>query len=232
MEADYSVGYALNALYGGTDLSTQLPYWFFTPRDLGGPIPDYRPGLGIDFSLRNLQFQGNTSNAVAIIFHPAGSCLRILNPDYAGDPILNTAATQLLPLSNTSQIIEEGTDGSVRSNILGSEPAHTWCYYYQKSDLARQLGDWKTVVALMNEAQGKGLAPKDGSEWMPWMEAKVQTGQWQQAFEISQQAQQKTAGLDPFLCNQWKRYSALATSAGQSGIVAQANSAFHCLSGG
>jgi hypothetical protein len=57
------------------------------------------------------------------------------------------------------------------SSVFGAEPAHTWCYYYQKASLARQKNDWAEIVRLGDEAAKAGLTPKDPVEWMPFLEA-------------------------------------------------------------
>ncbi|MDK1119082.1 MAG: hypothetical protein QGM50_09885 [Anaerolineae bacterium] len=57
------------------------------------------------------------------------------------------------------------------SLIFGPEPIHDWCYYYQKTSLARQKGDWKTVSMLGKEAVNAGYAPTDLIEWMPFLQA-------------------------------------------------------------
>ncbi|MDD5367698.1 MAG: hypothetical protein PHQ40_01320 [Anaerolineaceae bacterium] len=226
--ADYSAGYALNVIYGGDALTSQAQYWFMTPRDVGRAIPNLAPRNPVHYTIRNLQFEGNTSDMIVLVFHPSGGCLRVLDSPYTRDPILDQPTVDLIPFSNTNQILIQPGSGSSRAEIFGAEPAHTWCYYYQKADLARQVGDWKTVGDLMNQAQEKHLAPLDGSEWLPWMDALIQTGRWKQALEIGLQAQHTTAGLEPFLCTQWKRYSSLASSGDQSRIVIQANTAFTC----
>jgi hypothetical protein len=55
--------------------------------------------------------------------------------------------------------------------VFGIEPAHTWCFYYQKAELARQQGDWETVAALGAETANLGLAPADPIEWTPFIQA-------------------------------------------------------------
>jgi hypothetical protein len=59
---------------------------------------------------------------------------------------------------------------------FGPEPAHAWCYYYQKADLALQRGDWVSAASLGNEAMQLKLTPEDQAEWMPFLEAYVILG--------------------------------------------------------
>jgi hypothetical protein len=54
---------------------------------------------------------------------------------------------------------------------FGSEPAHGWCYYYEKAELALQQGDYAGVSALGSQAASLNLAPADPVEWMPFIQA-------------------------------------------------------------
>ena len=55
--------------------------------------------------------------------------------------------------------------------IFGAEPPHTWCYYFEKADLARQLQDWQSVLQLEKQAREHGFTPKFGPEYVPFIEA-------------------------------------------------------------
>jgi len=55
--------------------------------------------------------------------------------------------------------------------VFGPEPAHEWCYYYEKASLARQRGDWDEVLALGNRALKEGYAAGDDIEWIPFLQA-------------------------------------------------------------
>lgn len=74
-------------------------------------------------------------------------CLWILGPQDQANPYVSAALLEALPLSNLNQILPTSTR-TLRSDIFGPEPAHDWCYYYQKGDLARQTQDWEQVVDL------------------------------------------------------------------------------------
>lgn len=51
-----------------------------------------------------------------------------------------------------------------------------WCYYYQRADLARQIGDWEQVSALEAEATRLGFSPSDPLEWIPFLQAQAVLG--------------------------------------------------------
>ena len=92
--------------------------------------------------------------------------------------------------------------------LFGKEPAHTWCYYYEKAELARQVGDWITVTSLGNEARAQGFVPGDALEWLPFIEGYVITGDYQDAREISILAYRDDSRPRKGLCYTWNRIQA------------------------
>jgi hypothetical protein len=75
-----------------------------------------------------------------------------------------------------NRIETEGTAPTPPYAIFGKEPAHNWCYYYQKASLARQVGDWNEVGRLYDETISKELTANDKSEWFPFLEGLVNAG--------------------------------------------------------
>jgi len=81
------------------------------------------------------------------------------------------------PKSKIENVVVNEKSPILPSGLFGSEPAHGWCYYYQKAALARQAGDWKSVAALGEKALSDGFYPSDKIEWMPFLQAYVSLGQ-------------------------------------------------------
>ena len=94
----------------------------------------------------------------------------------------------LLPLvakdSNINQIMVDAPAHQPQAVFFGKEPAHTWCYYYEKGSLARQKGDWAEVARLESEAEAHKYHPTDPSEWMPFIEAQANLGQYSKAAQL------------------------------------------------
>ncbi|MDX1377563.1 MAG: hypothetical protein R3307_01840, partial [Anaerolineales bacterium] len=111
-----------------------------------------------------------------------------------------------------SQIIPDPKPGLPDIDIFGSEPAHTWCYFFQKADLARQTEDWEKVLVLFEEAQQLGFTPKFGAEYIPLIEAHAQTGDWQKAYDLTIAAAEMTPGLKRMMCANWVRLSRLPSA--------------------
>lgn len=60
--------------------------------------------------------------------------------------------------------------------LFGEEPAHKWCYYYEKAAFARQTGDWEEVLRLAQKTAELGYRPDDLIEWMPFLQAYAWSG--------------------------------------------------------
>lgn len=214
-------GFVLNILYHFQTDDGTLPYWFF-PRRFHF---DYQPDDPFIKDFRGLTFKGNTSRGVAILHQEKNSCLRVLDQIYTDDPLLQ-GRDVLLAVTTPSRIIDDPNAPPPDPEIFGLEPEHDWCYYFQKGDLARQTGDWKTAIALYREAQKKGLAPSFGSEYIPFIEAYAQTGDWNNAAKLTRLAQKTNAGHKKILCNTWSRYSKLPSA--DKNVVEQVQQSLSC----
>jgi len=116
----------------------------------------------------------------------------------------------------------------VPENIFGPEPAHEWCYYYQKADLARSLQDWPRVTALADEAAASGFAPQNGVELLPFIQAYAMQGQWEPALEASRRVTQLTENMNRPVCKMWNRLATEAPAEGRQPAVDAARAEFKC----
>ena len=92
----------------------------------------------------------------------------------------------MIPISNLEQIITNPEQPvSLSTEIFGEEPAHTWCYYFQKADLAKQTQNWELVVQLGEEAFSQGYYPFEKSEMLLFIEAYGLTNKLDKALELS-----------------------------------------------
>jgi hypothetical protein len=219
----YDASFAINVLFDGVAQDGSLPYWFFTnDRFLNF---DFKPGERISYKDRNLRFAGNTSDAIAIVHQGQDRCLQVLDAPYADEPFYATNQEKLVGVSNVSRILAE-SGSPPPADVFGPEPPHKWCYYFEKADLARQLRDWDTVLRLDAQATAAGYAPDFGPEYVPFIEAYAQRGNWSRAFELSQAAQESIAEMNPLLCSTWQRLGELP--AADQAVVLSARQAFTC----
>ena len=208
-ETDMGLTAPLNWIYAPGYAGGKLPYaLLYTRTRLDGvSLPALEPGQTISLEYRTVEFKGSTSQAVTIIV-PSNACLHVLDSIYAGGDTYERQPRFLrdaIPLSNPSLIITDAAPPILSIALFGKEPAHTWCYYYEKAELARQVGDWETVSTLGNEAREQGLVPGDALEWLPFIEAYVITGDYKAARELSILAYNDDSRPRKGLCYTWKR---------------------------
>jgi hypothetical protein len=204
--ADYSVSYALNSIYAPGLQSTQVPFWFFSAmRSRGIEVPDFKDDLPVKYTLRNVVFEGTTTDSIVVHYKAGQACVRVLTPDDRFSPLLTVDEQELATISHLERINPKSSPGITPEGLFGPEPEHGWCYFYEKADLARQIGDWETATALGDEAQAQGLAPATGMEWVPFMEGYANTGEWQKALQINEKALEETNNMEKYLCRAWDR---------------------------
>ncbi len=75
--------------------------------------------------------------------------------------------------SNIDKLVQKGSSITPPSKIFGLEPPRTWCYFFQKASLARQLKDWGSVYQITQVVLQKNLRPKDTNEWLPFLEGLI-----------------------------------------------------------
>jgi hypothetical protein len=122
-----------------------------------------------------------------------------------GIPVLPRSAAKALELSNLEEIISQPENDVVPPAILGAEPAQTWCYYFEKADLARQEENWDRVAEIGDQAFAIPYFPDDYSEYLPIIEAYARTGRWEDARDLTRKTADLMPVLQPALCAVWQR---------------------------
>jgi hypothetical protein len=69
-----------------------------------------------------------------------------------------------------------GLVGVPTDRLVGNEPPHTWAWYFQRAELARQLGHHDELGRLVKDVYLKQLIPVDPSEWLIFLEAAIRAG--------------------------------------------------------
>lgn len=207
-ESDLSLSAPLNWIYapkpGSHTLDTILLY---STIRLGQPaFPALQPNLPVTVPFRTAAFHSTTSNTIVIYF-PAEGCLKVLDPIYSDKKTfaaLPYMLTDPIPLSDPTLILPEASPPAIPS-LLGTEPTHSWCYFYEKAELARQVGDWANVASLGKQAFKLGLTPIEAYEWLPFIEADARTGKVDEAQKQSARLVKENPTLIPGLCAIWNR---------------------------
>ena len=222
--SDNSLTFPLNWIYAPENHTTEIDYaYYFVSVRLGNELEALRPGLPVHQNYLAATFDSTSDQVVAVHFAPPG-CFRVLHPVYdrdlplapatgevadhwleTGVPILPRTAAQALELSNLGQIIPTPDYAVTLPAIFGTEPTHTWCYYFEKADLARQTDDWSQVADIGDQAFAIPYYPDDMSEYLPFVEAYAHTGRWEEARDLTRKTAEAMPILRPALCAIWQR---------------------------
>jgi hypothetical protein len=231
LNADNSISAPLNWIYAPHNRSDKMDYVLFYPTNrMPGAIPELSPGIPIHYDYLVGAFDGNTSQTLAFYYEPP-SCLRLLDPDIDAEnhfiPV-NSLMREASVISDTGRITAERK--SVMPAIYGPEPEHGWCYYFQKAELARQMGDWDKVAKLGDKAFKLGEHPNGPIERFVYIEGYAHTGDWNQAIKYSRESYQISwEFVGPLLCRLWNRIEAETDQSPERGeALAEVRNKFAC----
>lgn len=207
----YSTAAGITLLYPPFEPAEKLPYWFYSlGREFAHQMTDFVSGFPLNTDFRHYTFQGSSKDGLVIYYEPAeNDCLLVLSPEDEDIPGLPEVTQVALPNSDLSRIQDRAyTPGYPPEDIFGPEPEHSWCYYFQKAELAHQLGDWQKVAALGDEAQAKGFnlsnsASNTWHEWLPFIESYAMLERWDEAAQLTFEADQAKAVQSGILCELW-----------------------------
>jgi len=184
----------------------QMPYMIYDINArLGNSLPSLDPDVPLFEEYRVTHFKGNTSKALAFYYHPP-RCLKILDlvtdRHYPNKPPYVVLA---MPLSRLDLINESSDAGTTMPAFLGPEPMHQWCYYFEKIDLAVQLGQWEKAARLSEQAlQVKPKLSEDNApELIPLIYAFAHSAKFDKATELSRQAATLSKKMHYYTCDTW-----------------------------
>ncbi len=107
-------------------------------------------------------------------------------------------------LSHPEQILPSKGDLPFSTAVFGQPKTQTWCYFYEKADLARQFEDWSGVSSLYQQSQTLQLSPQHGAEYVPFILAAAHQQDWEQAARLTRTSAALTPDMEPMLCALWK----------------------------
>jgi hypothetical protein len=226
---DYPTSYGINAIYNSNG-GRNVPYWFFALSEnfhtANNPVTGQKE---LQAQRGTVTFRGKPEDAIYISYEPEDKqCLWVLRPQDAEYKYLPDSLKKAVQHSNYQNILP-GEEKSDLYQTIVSENRDTWCYYYQKADLARQIQDPEQVVALWQQAQEKGLRPDNGFEYIPFIEAYARLGKWDQAYQLTRTANRMTQAMYLILCPTWKELTQVtADSMAKTEFVNKAYDALMC----
>jgi hypothetical protein len=205
--SDHSLTGALNWVYDPDNHSKQMSYMInYVNVRLGSVLPGFKENLPIKETYRAATFNSSTSQALTIYYAPP-ACLRVLDPEIDHlYPLDSENLTQAVNISHLDQIITSPEQpAQPPALVVGSEPAHSWCYYFEKADLARQTKDWQQIVKLGEEAFKLDDKPNEATELLPFIEGYAHSGEWDKAVNLSYDMVKMNPYRQPMLCALWDK---------------------------
>jgi hypothetical protein len=206
--SEYAAAAAFNTLYASDIREGRVDYWALDYYDdLQDRMEELAAGAELAYGQRIFSFISSSENLLFYEYSSLGQCVWVLSEQDESNYELPEDVRRRASLSQPGRIIS--TSSRLPSSIIfGPEPAHDWCFYFEKMEAARHLGDWTTVLSLWDQAQTDGYSPNNQFETLPAIEAMARTGQWALALELSRSSLNKQLSLAPTLCARWADWSA------------------------
>jgi hypothetical protein len=208
--ADNSLTGALNWIYDPHNRSGNMDYVLFYPTSrVGGALPSLQAGQPIEYDFISEVFTGSTSKVLSFFYLPPG-CLRLLDPSFDTVNHLIPDASMMREAAALSSVkwVLEDTEAHM-PDIYGPEPAHGWCFFFERAGLAAQRGDWDEVTKLGDQAFRIDDYPNDPVERFVFIEGYAHTNAWKRAAELSDESYRVSRSyVGPLLCRLWRRIEA------------------------
>ncbi len=230
LTVDYQTAYAVNILYSEPLGQNNMQHWWFNGteelRSVKAGEANSERNVGRIF--RSIHFTSSMAKAVPILSDLSRGCLLVADPIYQNAPLLSPAEKTMF-LTSHPEMIKKDEVKPMPSDVFGKEPARTWCYYFEKADLERQYQEWDEVLKTWSQAKANKFEPGYGPEYLPFIEAFIQKGDWKQALELSERAKVQTSEMSGMLCSDWQKWiNETQPSPGREETFQAARKAFSC----
>ena len=113
-----------------------------------------------------------------------GGTLRVVDIDHVEElsdqrekfPFLAPLVRAMPKSLHADCIRSSGPLGAPTDRLVGKEPPHDWQWYFQRAELARQLGRYDELGRLLKEIHARHFTAIDPSEWLIFLEAAIRSG--------------------------------------------------------
>lgn len=212
---DFSLSLAVNSLYEPDPIAAEnrLSYWYSFLSGESAAVMDNSP-LRLEHA--TTYFEGNSSDSLFFYYDPQNDrCLHLVAPEdrfYKQYPkTIKEIASQTTP---DRILLETRQNTSLRDDIFnGGEKS--WCYFYQKAELARQYQQWDEIKLLWNGAVGNNLQTAIGTEYIPFIDGFAHLSDWQSAAELTISANKHSKAMSSILCPLWNSIEQSTSDSGE-----------------
>ena len=215
LNGDNSLTAALNWIYDPDPPYTLDYMLFYIPSRIeSGNLSGLEPGIPVIKDLRNARFTGSTSQVLAVYYSPP-RCLRVLDAKVdqfiSRLPGMPREMKEAANISNLAQINPNPTSpAQLPAALFKHLPLEdSWCYYYEKAELARQAEDWQEVSRLGDQALVGEFKVDSSIELVPFIEGYARSSLVEKARQLSLEAQRKKPEgkqlTEEILCSTWSR---------------------------
>jgi hypothetical protein len=227
---DNSLTAPLNWIYAPQNDTRELTYLLYNLETrLSKGLPNLKEDAPITEQHRITPFNGTTSQSILITFDPP-ACLRVIDPVFDQHiPNKPRYFQESLPFAKPNLIIPDPPQPAIPpQHLLGTEPDHDWCYYFEKAELARQVGDWDQVVEIGDKAvkPSKKFFQTNVAELMPFIEGYARVGRWEDAIDLTNKAYLSWENMDMMLCDLWNHVYQSSALDSQGQLAYQETSQF------
>jgi hypothetical protein len=208
---EYAVSFSINTTYQVKNIENTPPYWYFPFYYTNPNVDELLEGAPLEYSKLTMKFSGNSSRMLLLSFNPEMKrCLWVMQPQDTNLRLVSDDMRQLAAGSDISLIMQTDLEPTLPESIYGKQNSQTWCYYFEKADLARQYAQWDEVARLWEESRSMGEQADNGFELIPFIEGYGHLEDWDQVKGLTRSAKKITAGLEPSLCTALDRLMANA----------------------
>ncbi|NPA07190.1 MAG: hypothetical protein GXO54_07310, partial [Chloroflexi bacterium] len=188
--AKYAVGESLNVLYAAAQTEPRtVAYWYYAAPTLPAPSAQAEP-VPLETRHKIWTFRGDARHSMVFISRLARQrqrCVWVLTPEDATNPYIPDEMRPYTAYADPTRI-QALAAGSPAALFGIPEQAETWCYFYEKAELARQDNDWDAVLRLWAQAQARGLTPLHVYEYRSFILAFARQSRWDEAAALSLRA--------------------------------------------
>ena len=208
----------------------ELPLIFrYLDLRLGWQLPYLNSPQNYSAPYRFFTFNGSNQD-ILLLYYKNPYCLRILDsqfdqfhPHFLGKnfynenpesldkifspifPVFPDLTIDALPFSSTKSILVDTPSNLINLPDLIKTGDEDWCTLFQKAELARQQKNWNEIVEIGKTAFSIPDVPRHASELTVFIEGYANSGRFDTAVALSNQAIIMDSSMQLMLCSTWER---------------------------